>query len=254
MSDHTKKVLIGSGVAIAVGALIYFLKGDCPLTTKQTPLRLRQFDDQLEELKKEASKLKPQIEGDELDKETCLSMEILLEKYIQICETNSNSTRLDVLREQNSVEYEKALEQSFQRIDHKALTIKEVGMKAIGVSPEVFEASVMKHASDPSYDKEIETRKASMRGDLLSTIELPKAFLKEKGDEIYSKFEKELTDFGSKIWDRSMEERQGLLVIQMQKLIDKSCVQTGLTEEQVGKVLQERGLITLVEKLYGLKL
>lgn len=60
------------------------------------------------------------------------------------------------------------------------------------------------------------------------------------GDKLYEKYVTSLTDFASKLWlEYSQEDRQGLLVIQMQKLIDKSCVETGLTEEQIGKVLQE---------------
>ena len=48
-----------------------------------------------------------------LERSFTLKLELLLEQFIQICETNSNSKRLKVLKENNSVEYERALELSF---------------------------------------------------------------------------------------------------------------------------------------------
>ena len=61
---------------------------------------------------------------------------------------------------------------------------------------------------------------------------MPESFKNEEADKIYERYVSNLTDFASKLWlDYSPEDRQGLLVIQMQKLIDKTCVETGLTEE-----------------------
>ena len=93
-------------------------------------------------MRKEASLVKVEKENGLLSKQSMLDVEVLMEKYIMICDTNSNSVRINFLKLDDTVQYEQALEASFIRIHSKVEDIKRNVVEALGITPEEFDMSL----------------------------------------------------------------------------------------------------------------